>query len=332
MRRRLGLIALLISCALLASCGELSDGGRARKTADTEVMDPAGTASGNVSSDKETPDEDAANAKNDVSDPEPDSSDKDTMPDGNTADDGIPSEYTDPSDKGIFEPATPYFHVICEEFKLDLCNRKYTKWDRGPSGFPEWGYSAMYDDFYRSSAKLVWLESYNDEGNIVQSVVKVVYETADDALAVFMVPATDIFFPGVYEDEDKPGEGTVPESWMDECRENWIEKNKDLWGDLKCIGRYGNVIYYDALSDYDLFDDPQDRRYSANNLYYRVKPIPIEFSDPFVGQVEAFADDESFRLDLYNNGEASGDGSRSMHGFVGERIYGYSTVNQMLTK
>ena len=159
-------------------------------------------------------------------------------------------EYVRPFDDGIFEPETPYYSVLSSEIYGPVANgMAWTPIKDGMGYYPAppfvgaWGFRPEIDTERYGHAISTLLESYDEFGNLVQSVVRFEYDTVED-LQWSYIPWNKIYYPYYEYGVDEPNMEYVNPEYYEISREETLEK---VAADAVCLGVYENYIYYDLI-------------------------------------------------------------------------------------
>ena len=162
-------------------------------------------------------------------------------------------EYVRPYDAGIFEPETPYYSVLSSEIYGPVANGMV--WQQIKTGsmiyteppFPyAWGFHPEIDTERNGHAISTMLESYDEFGELVQSVLRIEYDSVED-LQWSYIPWNCIYYPYNEYGVDEPSMEYVNPEWYETMRELTIKENSM---DAVCLGIYENYVYYDLMGIY----------------------------------------------------------------------------------
>ena len=169
----------------------------------------------------------------------------------------IKEEYVRPYDAGIFEPETPYYFVLSTEIYGPVANgMAWTQIKGGEGYYPAppfvgaWGFHPEIDTERYGHAISTLLESYDEFGNLVQSVIRFEYDTVED-LQWSYIDWHKIYYPFNEYGVDEPSMEYVNPEYYEISREETLEK---VAADAVCLGVYENYIYYDMMGIYWLLD------------------------------------------------------------------------------
>lgn len=170
--------------------------------------------------------------------------------------------FKDPQDEDFFVPKTQYYHVIERYYPVTYVAEM--GWAICSNPMSEFYMCNAYTPVgvRATSARVTWLESVDEFGEVIQSVVKFSYDGKDDIFTAF-ANGYATFYPAQY-GKDEISFDNLPEDFFHNIIMEHFE-NIDL-GD--CVKSYNeNVIYLDLLPYYETHN--YGTRLTGDNIYFR---------------------------------------------------------------
>ena len=237
-------------------------------------------------------------------------------------------EYVRPYDSGIFEPITPYYSVLSSDTYGPVANGMTWRQIRSTDGTPfypqppfqyAWGFMPEIDTERNGHAISTILESYDEFGNLVQSVLRIEYDSVED-LQWSHIHWNRIYYPYDEYGVDEPSMEYVNPDYYESERKLNIE---EYALDAACLGVYENYIYYDLMGQYwnlerylSCFDrwmkeEELENYYSDGSslITQEVNPLPFHSAVEIRGNIDRnvinnswYNDSAEIRMDLHRSG------------------------------
>lgn len=168
----------------------------------------------------------------------------------------IRDEYVCKYDGDVFVPATKYYYILSSVCDLPISQTmewRQIKTTYGTPMYPEppfpyaWGCLPVLDLDNTCQCKATMLESFDEFGHLVQSVIRYEYDSTD-AKNWSWIDARHIYYPYSYVGVDEPDMQYVVPEYYDECREEALQIHTAEG--MKILKNEENTVYYDLMDLY----------------------------------------------------------------------------------
>lgn len=256
----------------------------------------------------------------------------------------LPQEYSMPSDKDFFVPMSEYYRVYEREYPETYVATM--EWLVDSSDLAPCPNAVVYGpgDIKKTSAKVTYLESVDEFGQLVQYLVRIAYEEEDDVLTAFIGEHAG-FYPYIATGKNEASLEGFPTDFF---AENTLDILK--YYDLDTAFEYyeGGALYLDMLpllvDANSLYDEYNDKSCDPYDLWgYERTEIPIPHvanlatdygSQTLKGSTLVELDrkgtrEEEFKYDLLIYDVKRGDPNGMIKDLSGT-FRGYSTLNEIM--